>query len=401
MLKLTKQTLLALVILIASACLYMLFIPKVATFNFGDNTTYDFLQYWSAFQIFISGENVYSASKMLATQRIIGNTGPQAVMMWNPPWTLIILSPILIFDFPQAAALWIFCNIVFLLLSTALLTKVYRANTRPLQLFVPCILFFPVWEALNWGQLSVFLLFSVSLFLYGMHFRKDSLSALALVGMTVKPQLFIVLGIALGWDILISRRWKLLFMMAALFGTLALATKLVSPEAIYSWLHAASALSGADPARSVYHWKPATIVTWVRIIVPGINQNVIWIMPLAMATLTLSYLFAKKAKISWIVYGPMIISLSLLAAPYAWFYDQAILLVVQLALFLSFLNLQTSLGRKLMYAVLVTQLSYAMMMASNNIAQHHYAIFLVVWFLVSALTTTQLKIDPQLEIDPQ
>ncbi|NDC36940.1 MAG: hypothetical protein EBZ48_02685 [Proteobacteria bacterium] len=76
----------------------------------------DFLQYWTAFQLVQQGQNPYDPQLMLALQKSLGLTAELPVMMWNPPWLLLLLSPVLHLELSTALAAW---RIISLLLSIA------------------------------------------------------------------------------------------------------------------------------------------------------------------------------------------------------------------------------------------------------------------------------------------
>jgi hypothetical protein len=299
----------------------------------------------------------------------------------------------LFLSFSEAAALWLLCNVCLLIASAILLTRVYRPNTRPLLLLLPSVLFLPVWEAINWGQLSVLLLFSVSLFLYGMDKKKDSLAAVALVLMTVKPQLFLVLGIALVWTTVSEKRLGPVLRASCLFAALVLLTLIISPDSISAWLAASSGGSSLQPTRGVYDWKPATLTTWLRILIPGLSEKIIWLLPTMVGSGSLAYLLTKKTTILWARHMPLILALSLLAAPYAWLYDQSLFLVSQMAIWLSFLNYRNSKTLILVVALLALQIAYGIMKGAEGIAQHHFAVFLPLWVLIGAGAITLRKED--------
>jgi hypothetical protein len=58
----------------------------------------DFAEYWSAFQLFVENKNPYSPSLTLETQRVFGPC-VEPILLWNPPWLLVLFSPLLSFDF--------------------------------------------------------------------------------------------------------------------------------------------------------------------------------------------------------------------------------------------------------------------------------------------------------------
>jgi hypothetical protein len=48
----------------------------------------DFIEYWAAAKLLLSGGNPYSAAQLLQLQRTVGWSKNEALLMWNPLGTL-------------------------------------------------------------------------------------------------------------------------------------------------------------------------------------------------------------------------------------------------------------------------------------------------------------------------
>src|SRR5215470_8091828 len=66
----------------------------------------DFIEYWSAARVFITGGNPYSEAEMLRIERGLGWTSPVALPMLNPPWVLPVFAPLAALPFRIAQMLW-------------------------------------------------------------------------------------------------------------------------------------------------------------------------------------------------------------------------------------------------------------------------------------------------------
>ena len=75
--------------------------------------TNDFIEYWSAYQLFLGDKNPYDPVLMLEIQRSLKDSVTTPLMMWNPPWLLFFMAPILSFSFGTAASLWFAMNLLF------------------------------------------------------------------------------------------------------------------------------------------------------------------------------------------------------------------------------------------------------------------------------------------------
>ena len=64
-------------------------------FRVGDPGTNDFLQYWTAFRTLSSGGNPYDPAAATALVKLIGGGQQDLLVMMNPPWSLLLFSPVL------------------------------------------------------------------------------------------------------------------------------------------------------------------------------------------------------------------------------------------------------------------------------------------------------------------
>jgi hypothetical protein len=61
----------------------------------------DFVEYWSAGRLSLKGAYTYSPGELLALERQAGWRYGEPTPMWNPPWTLPLIMPFGIFDYPR------------------------------------------------------------------------------------------------------------------------------------------------------------------------------------------------------------------------------------------------------------------------------------------------------------
>ena len=53
----------------------------------------DFTTYWAASRILVTGGNPYSPLELLAVEKQGGLSQQQPTLIYNPPWTLAMISP--------------------------------------------------------------------------------------------------------------------------------------------------------------------------------------------------------------------------------------------------------------------------------------------------------------------
>src|SRR4030042_4660925 len=181
----------------------------------------DFLRYWSASRLFIMGENPYDESLLRNLQKI-NHPKPEirdkdVGGVWNPPLVLLILAPFGILPFIIAFKLWIFLNI--LLLVMALFITWHMAAGSDYQEYFPLVLiagflFGNTIHLIRLGQIPAIILFSLILGISLLKKEKDWIAGAVLFLTAIKPHLvYLVLSVIVVWSIR-ERRWKIIKGMA-------------------------------------------------------------------------------------------------------------------------------------------------------------------------------------------
>src|SRR5262249_18059459 len=94
----------------------------------------DFIEYWSAARLFVTGINPYSQSEMLHIERSLGWGPPQALPMLNPPWVLPLIAPLAALPFRTSQILWFIASAASLFAAANILWRYYggRPDQRPI-----------------------------------------------------------------------------------------------------------------------------------------------------------------------------------------------------------------------------------------------------------------------------
>ena len=71
----------------------------------------DFVEYWAATRLLLTGNNPYGPQELFDLQRSVGWTDSIPLLMWNPPWTLSFILPFGLASFDVAQFLWLLLNI--------------------------------------------------------------------------------------------------------------------------------------------------------------------------------------------------------------------------------------------------------------------------------------------------
>lgn len=294
----------------------------------------DYIQYWGAYQVAKDGGNPYSPEAMLEVQRRAGYQDHLPVMMWNPPWTLLVIAPLLGLPFESSRVLGLYVNVALLLASVFLLRSVAERSMkadlfdRPLALTViTSVLFYPALDSIHSGQTGVFLVFVVSLSLFFLSRGHQFSAGLLLSLLSIKPHLFILLGLYA--MICAVRRAPRLLIGGMLGGILlVLATVLIMPGVMSMWIHAM--VNPPDPSIAV----PVTM--WWSETLPGVIRGVTysvwgermdWLMGGIPSVVALLFIVRWRHGVFQPVLDlPFVVALSVLCAPYGWFSDYAVLL---------------------------------------------------------------------------
>lgn len=355
---------------------------------YGAPGTLDFVQYWSAFRLFVTGANPYDADLMLELQRQVGFVAQKPIMMWNPPWLLLILAPVLWLSFEYAALLWLVCNIFFLFGVTILIRKTFLPKCPIVPLALATAFFPPCWEAISWGQTSILLTFAVSAFLYCANQKRDFLGGIFLALLSLKPHLFIVLVPAVAFWVFYSKRW------AVLGGFISSLLILVGSTAVLSdsfghWISSFLAVSN-DKADLVAQWYSASLADAGRYLIMAVaGWQFLWLR----ASLTLLgvisvFLYClKPARCHSITRTlPPFLALSLLLAPYGWYYDQSTLLLIPLVIICFAFSRSIHASGKRRQILLVLAVVYMVIISFTvtiGHSQHHFFwvpfLFFLLW----------------------
>ena len=294
-------------------------------YDFG---TLDFVAYWSAYQAVKVGDNPYSLSSIYPFQSILikNQKSPQAFL--NPPWSLTVLAPVLTLDFTSARFFWIALNVIFIYATVALISNYFRGPpSQKTTLILSAMLFLPSFWTIWLGQLSLFMTVCFTAALAAILQKRDRLGGLLLIPLTLKPHLFLAIGIVLGVYLIYKKRFSLITSFLVGFAALQLITYLFIPHIYTQWL---------EMNFSPLSWKTSSLVTFLReAVMYSSGELVAWpaiAVPAIGILLSVPWYLRKinGSKLELIV--PPLLCISLGIAPYAWLHDFSLLLICQTTL---------------------------------------------------------------------
>lgn len=290
----------------------------------------DFLEYWAAGRLAAQGDNPYDAVQLLAEQRTADPGRADAVMMWNPPWTLPLYLPLGVLPARWASLVWVGLQLVAVMLACDLLWRIYHPTGLRWVGQVVGVSFVGTSWLMAYGQNTGLLLLGLAGFL---HFTRNDrpIAAGVCAALTaLKPHLLAGFGVLLLADC-VTRRGRTT--IAAGVGVIALSlglAHLTTPGVAQQFL---AAVRDPGPGAVPLHgWTLPVPSYWLRM---AVNPQWFWVqfVPCAVAWIALvAWRFRAGDRWDWPRAMPWVVAVSVLTTPYGgWIFDLPVLLVPVLA----------------------------------------------------------------------
>jgi hypothetical protein len=277
----------------------------------------DFAEYWASGYQLAHHANPYDEEAILGLERSVGfPSGITALIMANPPSALLLVLPLGFLGPTTADWLWLLLLIACLMASVRM---VWSMHGRPKNLVHYLgYSFAPALVCLLAGQVSIFVLLGLVLFLR-FHRSHPFLAGVSLWLCLLKPHLFLPFGIVLIVWASITRNYKLLAGTTVALGVSTAIALILDPLV---WAH---------------YWQMMSTARIDRLPIPclsimlgqRLSPNSIWLqyLPAALGCVwALVYFRRHRDDWDWMAHGSLLMLVSVLAAPYSWLMDQAILI---------------------------------------------------------------------------
>jgi hypothetical protein len=278
--------------------------------------SHDFVEYWASGHLLVNHANPYDANALLNLERSAGfPKDAHTLIMGNPPSALLITLPLGMVGAKLGEWLWLLLILGSLLGSVQLLRSMYALPKGPLRLLG--FAFAPALTCLLAGQISLFMLLGLVLFLRW-HNNRPFLAGMALWFCLLKPHMFLPFGAVLLVWIVRSRCYPMLTGITTALG-----------------LRSATA-TALDPRVWTEYFEMMAKQRLDRLVLPCVSSalrqlvypHTTWVqsVPAALGCLwALAYFFKHRNSWNWIERASVLTLVSVTVAPYAWFFDQAIL----------------------------------------------------------------------------
>jgi hypothetical protein len=264
----------------------------------------DFVEYWAAGQQLVHGANPYDGEAILRLERGAGFVEDHPLITFSPPIAFVWALPLGFFAARTGAILWLLAIMLCLMASIRILWGMQ--GRPPGQLHLLGYLFAPVLGCLMAGQLGIFLLLGVVLFLR-FHQSRPLLAGAALLPWALSRKAYRIL--------------------AGIAAVMLAACALVFCFDPHAWQQYAQMMSHAQPTDLFV----PTLSMVFRLLV---DSRLVWLqfVPEAAACVwALWYLWTRRSHWNWMDQGLLLLLVSELCAPYAWFTDEAMVLPAVLA----------------------------------------------------------------------
>ena len=274
----------------------------------------DFVSYWATGRQLVQHANPYDSDTISALEHAAGLDVRAVLIMRNPPWALPLAYPLGFLGLRVAAILWSLLLLACLLLSVRIARQLYGSPSNHLHWLA--LAFTPALICLTMGQTALFALLGLVLFLRW-HGSRPFLAGASLWLCALKPHLFFPLAAALAAWILYSRAWKLLAGAAAALALSSVAASLIDPHA---WLDYTRLMRSPAVENEFIPCLASALRQWI-------DPRATWLqyLPAALSCLwALLYFWRRRAAFDWKTHGSLLMLVSLVAAPYCWFYDQCL-----------------------------------------------------------------------------
>jgi Glycosyltransferase family 87 len=277
----------------------------------------DFVAFWATGQLLAHHANPYDATALLQLERAAGFPAHYDVMyMLNPPWNLPLVYPLGFLNVRAASILWSLLQTVCFTGSVYMLWVMQGRPRGTRQLlgysFAPALI------CLIMGQLTLFALFGLVLFLW-LYRTSPFLAGMSLWFCLLKPHLLLPFGIVMLVWIFVSRNFRIF--LGAIFSVVATGAiaLYLDPQAWSQYLVAFRHPGGQ------YTFVPCVSVL-LRIWISRNTSGLEYIPAIMGVVWGLVFFWPRRTRWDWRKEGSLLIVVSVLVAPYAWLYDQALVL---------------------------------------------------------------------------
>jgi hypothetical protein len=294
----------------------------------------DFVEYWAATRLLLTGNNPYGPQELFELQRSVGWTDSIPLLMWNPPWTLSFILPFGLASFDIAQFSWLLLNTFIVLLCAKQLWLLYGgAPTAYRTAWLVVLTFAPAYLVLILGQIGPLILLGLVGFLHCARAKHWKWAGALTILVSIKPHLLYLFWIALVLWIFEKRQWQLMIGVMVSGFIAATIPLLFSPSVYADYIQ----LNRTAKLPTPFDWQTPTMGQAARFF---FAPEAVWLqfVPSLIGVFWLLFHWHKsKNQWEWSAQLPILIVASLATTSFAWSFDYIVLLpaIIQAASWLS------------------------------------------------------------------
>lgn len=284
------------------------------------------------FQLLLDGVNIHDPASTQALQCEVGHHCDLNFISVTPPWILVLLMPTLWLPFTTAANVWSLTQIALALIAAFLVDHRFRSTGRTgLWAVFTVLTSFGLIHTLYYGQLGGLLLLGAAIVYHTRTTRaRPWLEGFGLLLLTIKPHLWVILGMAILFDDLKHGRFAVIGWLGIWLGGCLFIMELLAPGANLAWaLHTSQIkpLAGVVPSGEWLNGSAAFALRWwpQAELTEAVRPMALSFVPLLLAVLGVAYWIWWGPPIDWQQDVIVIIALSILVAPFSWPCDLVVL----------------------------------------------------------------------------
>jgi Glycosyltransferase family 87 len=346
----------------------------------------DFVEYWAAEQGLVHKANPYDPRVVLDFERAAGFRLIRPEFWYSPPPALVFALPLGFLSATTGLIVWTILQFTCL---SASLWQLWRLHGRP-DTLLPLLgfLFAPAVICLEAGQISIFFLLGMVLFL-SFHRSRPFLAGIALLPCILKPHLFLPFALVLLVWIVRTKSYPILtgFLAAFLAGC-----AIVLPFDPGAWSQYTQLMRNGDMMNEYI----ATLSVTLRFIV---DRHAAWLqfVPAGLACAwAVKYFWTQKQQWQWMNQGLLVLAVSTMCAPYGWLFDESVLLPVVLS---AALRVHAA-GRPLWPIGLAAAAALVEVQQSVNVMSPFYLWTTPAWLACYLYSTYPKNRQPQQDLEP-
>jgi hypothetical protein len=281
----------------------------------------DFIEYWAASRLLAYGGNPYSPEELFALQQTAGWDHAVPIIMWNPPWTLLLTLPFGLLSHDIGQFCWLLVHVSFILVSVQQLWRIYGNAAAPSRLpWLLAVTYVPTVFVLIIGQISPVILAALTAFLYFERKQKWFAMGAAAVILSMKPHFLYLFWIVFLLWIWKNRQWRVISGTVLIGLSAALIPLLFDPQIYFQYL----ALYKVSDIPRPLEWLTPTLRTAVRIFV-GPGHAWLEFAPSIVAVAWVLYHWHRyQHQWHWREQLPLVVVVSVMSSFFGWTHDQVV-----------------------------------------------------------------------------